>query len=570
MKRENAENKKNINKPLIISISAVAAVILLVVVLAVVALSGDGIAKGITVEGKNVAGMNVEQATEFIGQSVAKEVPEGEVTVHFRGADYVIDFREAVTGYDAAKTAQIAYDVGRNKNVFSNTFEKIGLLFKSRDIPLEPAVNEEYINTFIDEVSNKLENPKRDDYYFMDGDRLKLVFGNAGEFADMDALKLELYELMRNGRSGEITLEAVYAEPKAFDVDEIYDNIAKPPVNTYYEEIDGKKYIKSAENGYDFDKEELKKAIEQNRGKNTSFYFVPEIIKPQNTTLDETGLFTEELSRYTSKITDQDRNRLNNVHLAASKINGVIINPGDTFAYLSYVEPITVEGGYKTANVYANGKIEKDIGGGVCQVSSALYSAVLNANLEVVKRYAHSLTVGYVPLGQDATVSSGEIDFRFKNNTNEPIKIVAQSDNAGVYITLLGKKVDPSISVEIENVTSQVLYPETVVEVDENLQPGEEIVDYAGKTGYIIQTYKHIYKDGTLIETVHVSTSRYKKIDKTVRKGPDAVETGGEITEDKPLETVPPTDVVPSPEETVPEETAPQKPEGEAISRPEI
>ncbi|MFA7637299.1 MAG: VanW family protein, partial [Monoglobales bacterium] len=501
MSEKNTETKKTSVKPLITA-GSVIAVILLLFVIAAVALSGEGIAKGISVEGKSVSGMSVKSATTFIDEKISKEVPEGNVKVTFGGNDYDIAFVDVIMGFDAAKTAQIAYDMGRDGNLISNTFNKIGFLIKGVDLPLEPIVNEEYVGQFINTICETLEKVKTDDYYFMEGDKLKLVFGTSGDYIDTESFREQLDNLMRSGKSGEIILEAVPADPKPFDVNEIYENIAKEPSNTYYEEIDGKKYIKYASNGYDFDKSKLKKAIEENKGVNESFYFLPTVIKPEKTELDETGLFTEVLAKYTSKITDQNKNRLTNVHLAASKINGAIINPGDVFAYLKYVEPINVEGGYKTAKVYSNGKIEEDIGGGVCQVSSALYSAVLNANLEIVKRYAHSLTVGYVPLGQDATVSSGEGDFRFRNNTNEPIKVVADSDNAGVYITILGKKLDPSITVEIENVTTQTFVPEVIVTEDATLKPGEEVVDYAGKTGYVVQTYKHIYKNGELVETV--------------------------------------------------------------------
>ena len=565
MNEKNTENKKSINKTLIIGI-CVALVVILVFAAAVFAVSGDGIAKGVTIEGKDASGMSTEQATEFIYQNFEKYAPEGGVTVSFEGVDHQIAFADVIKGYSPDKTAEIAYSIGRDGNIITNTFKKIGLLFKTKNVPFEPVVDEEYVNRFIDDICKTLDSPKTDDYYFIEDNKLKLVFGNAGDFIDTDLFKKQLDEFMRNGESGTITLEVVPAQPKTFDVGEIYKNIAKEPSNTYYEEVAGYKYVKPAQNGYDFEKSELKKAINENKGKNESFYFELEVIEPENTVLDETGLFTEVLAKYTSKITDQDKNRLNNVHLAANKINGAIINPGDIFAYLSYVEPITVEGGYKTANVYANGKIMQDIGGGVCQVSSALYSAVLNANLEVVKRYNHSLTVGYVPYGQDATVSSGEIDFRFKNDTREPIKIVASSDDAGVYITLLGKKPDPSVTVKIENITTQTLVPEVIVEEDETLAPGEEVVDYAGKTGYVVQTYKHIYKDGVLAETVHVSTSRYKKIDKTVRKGPAAEETDAEAIEGENAETQPPEvgEETPQPEQT-------EKPENtsDAVQREE-
>mgnify|MGYP003300741182 CR=1 FL=1 len=525
MKENNMEQKKAIKKPLIITILCAFAVMMIVGSLAALAISGDVVIKGVTVEDKPVSEMSEQELSKFIKTNISKEIPEGKTIIHFNGADYEINFSDVILGYDAEKTAKIAYGVGRDGNFFKNIGQRIGAMFKDKNVLMEPVINQDYIDAFSDEICKTVEPRKVDDYYFIDGDRLKLVFGNSGNFIDVDLFKSELLTFLRKGESGEITIEVIQAEPKQFNVNEIYENIASEPTNTYYEEIDGKKYVKSAKNGYSFDKTKLAEAIEKNKGINDSFYFELEVLKPEITELNETGLFADVLAKYTSKITDHDKNRLNNVHLAASKINGVIINPGDTFAYLSYVEPITVEGGYKTANVYANGKITQDIGGGVCQVSSALYSAVLYADLEVIKRYNHSLTVGYVPYGQDATVSSGEIDFRFINNTNEPVKIIASSDNNGVYITLKGKKLDPSMSVEIENVTTQVLVPETIVTEDAALEAGTEVVDYAGKTGYIVDTYKLYYKNGELVKKEHITTSRYKKIDKTVRKGPTAEQT---------------------------------------------
>lgn len=540
MKENDAKQNKVLKKPVIIILSCLLAVVLVAGVLTALTVSGEGVIKGVTVEGNSVYKMSEKELTEYINGNISKEIPEGKATIHFNGTDYEMNYADVILGYDAVETAKIAYGIGRDDNFFKNIVQRIGARFKNKNILLEPIVNREYIDSFSNEMCKSVEPRKVDDYYFMEGDKLKLVFGNGGNFIDEEKFKEELSQLLRNGESGEISVDVVMAEPKLFNVSEIHEEIAVPPTNTYYEEVGGKKYVNSAKNGYSFDKNELAEAIEKNRGVNDSFYFTLEVIPPEITELNETGLFTEVLAKYTSKITDHDASRLNNVHLAASKINGVIINPGDTFAYLSYVEPITVEGGYKTANVYANGKITQDIGGGVCQVSSALYSAVLYADLEVTKRYAHSLTVGYVPYGQDATVSSGEIDFRFVNNTNEPVKIIASSDNAGVYITLKGKKLDPSMTIEIENVTTAVITPETIVTEDLSLAAGAQVVDYAGKTGYIVDTYKLYYKNGELVNKEHITTSRYKKIDKTVRKGPDAEPTvvppiSDEVEEEKPI-----------------------------------
>lgn len=560
MKENSTKTEKIINrKVLIIVLSCVLALVIVAGALATLTASGDGVIKGVTVEGTDVAGMGKDELKEYINNNLMKDITEGEAVVHFNGADYKMNYTDVILGYDVVKTAEIAYGTGRDGNFFVNMIDRLGARFGGKNIVLEPMINTEYVDTFADEMCKSVEPRKVDDYYFMDGDRLKLVFGSSGNFVDEEKFKTELIGLLRNGESGEISVEVVAADPEKFDVNEIYEKIATQPTNTYYEEIEGKKYIKQAKNGYDFDKNKLKEAIDKNIGKNDSFYFDLEVIPPEVTELNEAGLFTETLAKYTSRITDQNESRLTNVHLAASKINGVIINPGETFAYLSYVEPITVEGGYKVANVYANGKITQDVGGGVCQVSSALYSAVLYADLDVIKRYAHSLTVGYVPYGQDATVSSGEIDFRFVNNTNEPIKIIASSDNAGVYITLKGKKLNPSVTVELENITTQVLAPETVVTPDPSLSPGKQVVDYAGKTGYVVDTYKLYYKDGELIEKKHITTSIYKKIDKTVRQGPDLNPEQANPEKQPGLEEVPTT--------TVPETVIPETP---AVTEPVI
>ena len=306
----------------------------------------------------------------------------------------------------------------------------------------------------------------------------------------------------------------------------------------------------------------MKAFLDENRTNPEKYEFALEVVPPQNTVADTSGLFTETLATYTSKITDSNADRLSNVKLAAQKINGVVLNPDEIFAYLSHVEPITKAGGYKVANVYANGKVTQDVGGGVCQVSSALYSAVLYADLEVTKRYAHSLTVAYVPMGMDATVASGEIDFRFKNNTNEPIKIVTNFTNSGITATILGKKVDPSLKIEIENHTVQTLYPQEEITEDPSLPQGERVVDYGGKNGYVVQTYKKYIRNGMVEKTEHVGKSTYKSRARTVRVGTGpAAEASAPVSGENgvAIEAENTTESTPSSGETVniPSETAP-------------
>ena len=145
-----------------------------------------------------------------------------------------------------------------------------------------------------------------------------------------------------------------------------------------------------------------------------------------------------DIATYTTTIYDKDENRVSNITLANSKLNGVVINPGETFSFNNTIGPMNEEQGFKKALGFdANGKKIQISGGGLCQISSTIYNAVLIANLEVVERHPHSRRVYYVPKDKDATIVYGSLDFKFKNNTDKKIKIYASNDNASVVIRLV-------------------------------------------------------------------------------------------------------------------------------------
>lgn len=131
------------------------------------------------------------------------------------------------------------------------------------------------------------------------------------------------------------------------------------------------------------------------------------------------------LGKYKTSFNPNEKNRTVNLKLAAAAIHGKVIQPGKSFSFNGVVGPRTKERGYLPATIFVGGKKEQGLGGGICQVSSTLYNAVLNSKLTVVERHTHSLPVTYVPTGKDATVSYGWLDFRFKNQYAKPVKIQA-------------------------------------------------------------------------------------------------------------------------------------------------
>ena len=148
---------------------------------------------------------------------------------------------------------------------------------------------------------------------------------------------------------------------------------------------------------------------------------------------------------------------------SGEKCNGVILLPGEVFDYNAVVGERTAEAGFQAATAYSNGESVLELGGGVCQTSSTLYCAALYANLEIVERTNHSYVSSYVPIGMDATVSWGGPEFKFKNNTDYRIKIVATYENNRQTFQILGTKVS-DFTVEITTSTLSVISP-TVREV---------------------------------------------------------------------------------------------------------
>lgn len=147
-----------------------------------------------------------------------------------------------------------------------------------------------------------------------------------------------------------------------------------------------------------------------------------------------------ELSSFTTTILDKEANRVNNIFLSCSKINGVILKSGETFSFCDTIGEVSDSTGYKEADMLdANGKIFKGLSGGICQVSSTLYNAVLQTpEIEVIERHAHSKQVPYVEKDKDATIdSNSNLDFKFKNNTDSDIKIYASCTDKEVTVRIM-------------------------------------------------------------------------------------------------------------------------------------
>ena len=178
-------------------------------------------------------------------------------------------------------------------------------------------------------------------------------------------------------------------------------------------------------------------AVETNTPSNNNEQ-VSEINNIIENSVSEPIISEEEIATFSTKLSGSSEGRLTNIRISCEKLNGTVVSNGETFSFCETVGPSTAEEGYKEAPVIVNGEKVQGLGGGNCQISSTLYNAVLSVpNLTVVERHEHGREVHYVPEGKDAAVSYGSVDFKFKNETGNDIKLYFSTDNITLSATIV-------------------------------------------------------------------------------------------------------------------------------------
>ncbi len=271
--------------------------------------------------------------------------------------------------------------------------------------------------------------------------------------------------------------------------------------------------------GVEVDENALKKnIITALKNNNNNPMNIP--IKYTNPPIMEETLATVKdiIGEFTTYFNIEQKGRVENIKLAVNSINNTLLMPGEEFSFNDSTGPRSVEEGYQEASVIVNGEFVPGIGGGICQVSTTLYQAALRSNTEITSRRNHGLPVGYVPMGYDATVAYGYIDFKFKNNKDDPIYIESYIDGDKVSVKLYSKKTD-NISIDLKSEIIEVVEPKTEIKKDSNLSLGERKVSKSAKKGYRVATYKIYLKDGKEINRELITKDFYPPVHGVVIEG---------------------------------------------------
>ena len=367
------------------------------------------------------------------------------VVTTYGGVRVEVDPVSAGAAITAEEAADAAFSYGRGPDIFRNLIHYLeNLMMHGMVISEETAIRTDYVAEKATEVVNQFNEALGDTPYTVDipGEKITVTKGQGSARLNERELYNSIVFALENGQK-ELNFTSLMSEPAMPDFDALYAELAVEPVEARFSD-DGRFTIYPETVGCWFDVEGAKAIWQAAETGETVEIPVREEIPAVTAASLEATLFHDLLGAMTTKYTNSGDNRCSNVRLCASRINDMILYPGDVFSYNEVVGKRTEEAGFLPAPAYVGvgeDSVKDEIGGGACQVSSTTYCASIFAFLETVERTAHVYPVNYIQIGTDATVTIPEeggnvMDMKFRNNKNYPVKIVAYTEETEELKTL--------------------------------------------------------------------------------------------------------------------------------------
>ncbi len=243
------------------------------------------------------------------------------------------------------------------------------------------------------------------------------------------------------------------------------------------------------------------------------------VVEPEGTK-EQLERVKDVLGTYTTDFSSSSAGRAQNVRNGASKINGHVIYPGEQFSVYEAVNPFTAENGYELAGSYENGTTVQTYGGGICQVSTTLYNAVIRAELSIDERFCHSMIVGYVQPSMDAAIAGTYKDLKFTNNYDFPVYIEGYTNGGQITFTVYGEETRPANrEVIFESETTSTTEPETKFVASDSQPIGYVNTDQNAHTGYTAKLWKVVKENGVEVSRDTFNNSTYNASPKIITVG---------------------------------------------------
>lgn len=522
-KKAEPSKKQKSNKviPIVVSLFIVLFVMIFSVVFALFNMNNEKILKGISILGIDISDLTVEEAKTKINNAIEErfkdennnlilKIGENETSVTANTFNAKFDIDNAVIEAD---------NIGRNGNILTNNYSILFTKLFKKEIKPRLYLDDSLLSDTIKDINSKMKDAIVDNSYYIEKNNLIIVKGKAGYIIKTEELKEKIYEQISNIHTNYqiIEIPVEYKEPEPINLQKIHEEIYKEPQDAYVQK--NPTVVHPEVNGVDFkiSVEEAEELLKEDKEE----YTIPlKITKPKKT-INNLGeeAFPDLLATFSTRFDGSNYNRNTNIKLAAKKVNGTVILPGEKFSFNTIVGSRTIEAGFKEGTAYVGGKVVPDVGGGVCQVSSTIYNTALLANMQIVERSNHMFTTGYVAASRDATVYYGSLDFVFKNSRKYPIKMVASANGGVCKVSIYGIKEEKEYEVIIQSKITSYINPTTIYKEDPTLEEGKEIVEQTAITGCRSEGYKILKLNGKIVSQTLLSKDTYKSRNKIVRRG---------------------------------------------------
>lgn len=306
-------------------------------------------------------------------------------------------------------------------------------------------------------------------------------------------------------------------------------------INSFIEDIYSKNYIASidasakvVDKNIIVSKEYYGQAVDKLKLKDIIIYKVEnldskkteipiKILKPKYT-YQQLSKINTLLGSYETYFNPQNKNRVNNIKVAAKSTDNILVDKNEKFSFNKQLKQKNIYSKLKIAPIILNGKHDKGLGGGICQVSTTIYNAALYAGMDIVEINNHSIPSPYVKKGRDATVADGYIDFVFKNNNNIPIIIHNEIFENKIVSKIYGNnqyKRDIEVTTEVVNTIKN----KKIYKNDPKLQKGSKVVEQKGRLGYTVNTFRLYKSDNQILKKELINTSYYPACDEIILQG---------------------------------------------------
>lgn len=416
----------------------------------------DTILKGVMIDQVDVSGMTKKEALAALE---SYETKLGEQTISLGIGDDVVEASLSGFGltYSNEEVIDEALGIGRTGNIVKRYKDQKDLQHSGKVFALSWEANEAMVKAFVEENCTQYDREAQNASLSRAGGKFEFVAGTQGLVLDVDASVRTIMDYLQNSWTSDGANEVV----------------------------------------------ELKTKITEPEGSAEQLAYVQDL-----------------LGSFTTSFSTSSANRCKNVNSGAEHINGTVLYPGEQFSAYEVVAPFTEENGYAMAGSYLNGEVVDSMGGGICQVSTTLYNAVLRAELEVTERSPHSMTVHYVELSEDAAIAGTYKDFKFVNSTAYPIYIEGYTtSDKKITFNIYGKETrDSSRTISFESVKVSETPASTVLTENAGQPIGYKSAS-KGTTGYVAELYKIVKVNGVETERIKVNKSTYRGSNRVVTYG---------------------------------------------------